>query len=88
MTPLFLLASCVGFAALEIWQLVQAERLLGRRAPSAAAAKSSGPDERQARRWSLALLAYWLGMVGLLFLPVARLVVSGEFSKKTDHGRW
>jgi hypothetical protein len=77
MTPLFLLVGCAGCVALEIWQLVQAERLLGRRAPSAAAATSSGPDERQARRWSLALLAYWLGMVGLLFLPVARLHALG-----------
>ena len=77
MTPLFLLASCVGFAALEIWQLVQAERLLGRRATPAAGAAPSGPDEPRARRWSLALLAYWLGMVGLLFLPVARLHALG-----------
>jgi hypothetical protein len=77
MTSLFLLLCCVGFAALEIWQLVQAERLLGRRAAPAAAATSPGPNEARARRWSLALLAYWLWMVGLLFLPVARLHALG-----------
>jgi hypothetical protein len=77
MTSLFLLPCCVGFAALEIWQLVQAERLLGRRAAPAAAATASGPDEARARRWSLALLAYWLWTVGLLFLPVARLHALG-----------
>lgn len=77
MTPLFLLASCAGFAALEIWQLVQAERMLGRRATSAPAATAPGPGEASARRWSLALLAYWLWMVGLLFLPVARLHALG-----------
>lgn len=77
MTSLFLLASCAVAVALEIWQLVQAERLLGRRPNPAAAATSPGPDERCARRWSLALLAYWLGMVGLLFLPQARLHALG-----------
>jgi hypothetical protein len=77
MTSLFLLPCCVGFAALEIWQLVQAERLLGRRAAPAASATSPGPDEARARRWSLALLAYWLWMVGLLFLPPARLHALG-----------
>ena len=76
MTSLFLLVGCAGCVALEIWQLVQAEKLLGRR-PVPAAATSPGPDERRARRWSLALLAYWLGMVGLLFLPVARLHALG-----------
>ncbi|MFZ9748185.1 MAG: hypothetical protein ACO3G4_16330 [Opitutaceae bacterium] len=72
MTSLFLLAGCAACAGLEIWQLVQAERLLGRRAAAA-----PGPDEARARRWSLALLAYWLGMVGLLFLPLARLHALG-----------
>lgn len=77
MTALFLLVSCAGCAALEIWQLVQAEKLLGRRTGPDAAATFSGPDEPRARRWSLALLAYWLWMVGLLFLPVARLHALG-----------
>lgn len=77
MTSLFLLVGCAGCVALEIWQLVQAERLLGRRPTPAAAATSPAPDETKARRWSLALLAYWLGMVGLLFLPVARLHALG-----------
>lgn len=77
MTALFLLVSCAGCAALEIWQLVQAEKLLGRRTGPDAAATFSGPDEPRARRWSLALLAYWLWMVGLLFLPAARLHALG-----------
>lgn len=77
MTPLFLLIGCAAFAALEIWQLVQAERLLRRRTAPPGTAQAPGPDERQARRWSLALLAYWLWLVGLLFLPLARMHALG-----------
>ena len=56
---------------------VRADRWRGGGATPAAGAAAPGPDEPRARRWSLALLAYWLWMVGLLFLPVARLHALG-----------
>lgn len=71
MIPRLLLLSAAGWIALEVWQLVQVERHLGARP------RAGGPGERRAFLWTAALLAYWLWMVGILFVPAARLHALG-----------
>ena len=58
------------FFAFEVWQLVMSERYLGvKTLASGADPRDLGLSEAVACGWSLTLLAYWLWMTLLLFVP-------------------
>jgi hypothetical protein len=71
MLTLLLLAPL--FFAFEVWQLVLSERYLGiKQIARGADPRTLGLSEVTACFWSLSLIAYWLWMTALLFLPLGR----------------
>ena len=61
------------FLVFEIWQLVLSERYLGiKQIARGTDPRNLGLSEILACFWSISLIAYWLWMVLLLFLPWGR----------------
>lgn len=71
MLPLILAAPL--FVVFEVWQLVLSERYLGvKQIARGADPRRLGLAELTAFLWTMALFAYWLWMLLLLFIPFGR----------------
>jgi hypothetical protein len=68
-----LIAIAPLFLIFEVWQLVLSERYLGiKQIARGADPRNLGLREITAFFWSLLLIAYWIWMLVLLFIPFAR----------------